>query len=138
MDVPDFGCELLLRPDRQAGLLPGGPAAGQGSRLGPPCSTKLSRHPGACGFVLSGTVENQRGVAVQAAFSGEADRIVRWEPDRADGHLGALPVAPLGADIEQDHGLAGGLEGEHFGDGDAFGGSWVGGTAGGRYGGRLA
>ena len=69
MDVPDFGCELLLRPDRQPGLLPGGPAAGQGSRLGPPCSTKLSRHPGACGFILSGTVEDQGGVAVQAALS---------------------------------------------------------------------
>ena len=89
MDVPDFGSGLLLRPDRQAGLLPGRPAAGQGSRLGPPCSTKLSRHPGACGLVLSGTVEDQGGVAVQVAFSGQADRVV--------GGKRIAPMAILGS-----------------------------------------
>src|SRR4051812_26099879 len=41
---------LLLRPHGEPGFLPGRPAAGQRSGLGPPCSTKLSRHPGACGF----------------------------------------------------------------------------------------
>src|SRR4051794_3510209 len=57
---------LLLGRHRQSGFLPGPPTAGQRSGLGPPCSTKLSRHPGACGLVLSGTVEDQGRVAAQA------------------------------------------------------------------------
>src|SRR4051794_28227627 len=111
---------LLLVPDRQSGLLPRRPPAGERPRLGPSCLPKLSRHPGACGFVLSGTVEDQDRVAVEAALAGQPHGVVGRKAERADGHLGALAVAPLGAHVEQDDRLAGGLEGERLGDGDAF------------------
>ena len=62
---------------RQAGGLPCGPAAYQRTGLGPTRRSKLSRHPGACGLVLSGTVEHHRRVVVEPKLPGLANCIIR-------------------------------------------------------------
>jgi hypothetical protein len=67
--VSDFG--------RQACGLPCSPAAYQRTGLGPMRHPKLSRHPGACGFVLSGTVEHHRRMVVEPKLPGLADCIIR-------------------------------------------------------------
>ena len=54
----------VLGRHRQTLLAPRRPPTLQGPRLLPSSSTKLSRHPGACGFVRSRTVQNERGVLV--------------------------------------------------------------------------
>ena len=62
---------------RQACGLPCGPAAYQRTGLGPTRRSKLSCHPGTCGFVLSGTVEHHGRVVVEPKLPSLADCILR-------------------------------------------------------------
>src|SRR4051812_45800166 len=77
------GLQLAPSLYRQPGLLPGGPATDQRAGLGPARRSKLSRHTGACRFVLSSTVEHQRGVVVEPQLAGSSYRVIGREPDRA-------------------------------------------------------
>ena len=98
-----YGFPLL---HRQAGFLPRGPASHQRARPGPACRSKLSRHPGACGFILSRTVEHHGRVVVEAHLFGSSNGIFWRNPDRTDSNEVVDSEAPLGSDVGQDHRLS--------------------------------
>ena len=91
---------------RQACFLPRGPASHQRTRPGPACRSKLSRHPGACGFILSRTVEHYRRVVVEAHLLGSPNGIFWRNPNRTHRNEIVGSEAPLGSDIGQDHRLS--------------------------------
>ena len=91
---------------RQAGFLPRGPAAHQRTRPGPACRSKLSRHPGACGFILSRTVEHHRRVMIEPHLLRSANGIFGRQPDRAPGNEIVGKETSLGSDVGQDDRLS--------------------------------
>src|SRR5690349_25064569 len=111
----------LLGLDRQPRPLPCDPAPRQGPGLLPSRSTKLSRHPGACGFVLSGTVQDEGRVGVESSLAGQPHGIVGREAYGAPADLWNVAVAPLGEYVQDDDGLARAVEIAELLDGDALG-----------------
>ena len=91
---------------RQACFLPRGPTTHQRARLGPTCRSKLSRHPGACGFILSRTVEHYRRMVVETHLLCSANGVFGRQPDRSHGNEIVGKKTSLGSDIGQDHRLS--------------------------------
>ena len=73
----------LLALYRQAGVTPGAPPPDERARVAPAGLDQLARHPGARRFVGSGTVDNERSVALEAELLRRAHGIIGRQPHRA-------------------------------------------------------
>ena len=83
----------LLRLDGQALFLPGFPSSNQRSCLRPAGGPQLSRHPGACGFIHSGTVQHDGSMMIEAQLARLAHRVI-WR--KTNGPLRTLVIGSVG------------------------------------------
>ena len=93
---------LRLRLHWEASRLPRIPTTDQGTGFGPSCLSKLLRHTGASGFLRSGTVCHQPGIAWQIELRRAFGHVIGWEPHCLMRLGRARVVGPIGADIK-DH-----------------------------------
>ncbi len=87
----------------KAGILPGVPAADEGTRVNPTRLSELLRHPGARRLLWSGTIGHEPRIAGQFKLAGALADVVRWQADRPTRLSRARIVRPIGAHIEDYH-----------------------------------
>src|SRR6266850_202183 len=94
---------LRFRLDRETCCLPSIPTSDEGTCSGPPRLSELLRHTGASGFLRSGTVCYQPGIAWQIELRRAFGYVIGWEPHRSVRLGRARVVRPIGADVKEHY-----------------------------------